>query len=212
MKELTLEITSKCYQNCPWCSSSSTPEGVHLGAWKAKRLLKEYRKTCNIVRFSGGEPTLHPDLFILMKYAKKLNYKTVLLTNGLKPVLPNYAYTDEYWIHIVSESSLQTAFRLQGFKPVTLDFKPVTMEVVLVEGNEKWIREALHAGFMSSIPVRLLILQKQGRGVNCKPLNLITWTGNKGCNKNNKVTITHDGKIVTCSALKYGECSLDREV
>ncbi len=80
-----------------------------------------------------------------------------------------------------------------------------------MEGNETNVRNTIQIGIDHEIPVRLLTLQKQGRGVNCRPLNLISWTGDKGCDKEKKITITHDGRIVTCSALKYGECSLLKE-
>lgn len=208
MKELTLEITSKCYQNCPWCSSNSKENGEHLKTKKIKRLLREHRKTCDVVRFSGGEPTLHPDLYSLILYAKGLDYKTILLTNGysIPQDIWDSPYVDEYWIDVVGKESLLKTLYLHALG------KTVVMEIVMVEGNEEWIRETMKFSLTHNIPVRLLTLQKQGRGVNCKPLNLITWTGDKGCNKDNKITITHDGKIVSCSALKYGKCSLDREV
>lgn len=201
MKELTLEITNKCYENCPWCSSCSSKNGNHLETEKIKDILRAYRSICNTVRLSGGEPTLHPNIFQIIALAKILSYKTILLTNGQNWVLgPDLA--DEYYVHIINKNSIQTALILKNLRPIT-------MQVVLAKGNEKWLTEAIIASLFYDIPVRFLTLQKQGRGFDCNPLKLITMTGDRGCDKDNKITITHDGKVVSCSALKYGECSLN---
>lgn len=202
MKELTLEITNKCYLNCSWCSSSSVPNGYLVPDDKVYALLKKYRPECDVVRFSGGEPTLHPEIGGFLWYAKeRLGYKTILLTNGLSGFLS--PSVDEYYINVVSSKSILKVLALYG-SDLT-----VTVGVVLVKGNEEWIRRALDTSLLYEIPIRLLVLQRQGRGVNCEPLELIGWTGNKGCSKENKITIAHDGKVVTCSALKYGECSIE---
>lgn len=199
MKELTLEITGKCTQVCPWCSSGATPKGKHMADEKVYSLLKEYRIECDVVRFSGGEPTLHPELGGFLWYAKeRLGYRTILLTNGVKHFI--HDCIDEYWINIVSGISVVRVLTLISFS------KTVSMHAVLVKGNETNVKNAMQIGLDHEIPVRLLVLQKQGRGANCEPLDLISWTGDKGCDKDNKITVTHDGKVVTCSALKYGEC------
>lgn len=204
MKELTLEITNKCVQQCPWCSSSSIPNGILTSRETLLHLLKKYRVDCDVVRFSGGEPTLHPSLPDLLFYAKRLEYRVILLTNGLKM---NRALesVDEYWINVVNEKSLLEALVLKHTDKV------VGLHAVLVKGNEEWVRRSLNTSLLYNIPVRLLILQKQGRGTSCEPLDLISWTGDKGCNLENKITITPHGKAVTCSALKYGKCSLREE-
>lgn len=206
MKELTLEITNKCYQGCAWCSSSSIPNGKHMSYQKILHLLRKYRAECDVVRISGGEPTLHPSLLGVLKYAKILGYTTVLLTSGweMNKVI-GCDLVDEYVINIVSDKSILEVFILHH-----LD-KKVSTEVVLAERNEDNIAKATKLSMESKIPLRLLVLQNQGRAKinHVKPLTLVGWTGDRGCRKDNKITITPDGKIVTCSALKYGECSLE---
>lgn len=163
---------------------------------KVYDLLKKYRVECDVVRFSGGEPTLHPEIGGFLWYARvRLGYKTILLTNGIECFV--HDQVDEYWINVVNSGSIIRVLTLKSFG------KNIEMQAVLVEGNELNIRNAIQVGIDHGIPVRLLVLQKQGRGVNCKPLNLLSWTGDSGCNKENKITITPDGKVTTCSALKY---------
>ena len=169
---------------------------------KTYALLRKHRKECNIVRFSGGEPTTHPNILSILAYAKDLKYHIVLLTNGnhmQQVVLVNLV--DEYVVNIVDETALSTARML---KFLGLD---VSMHVTLVEGNERWITRAVETSLLEKVPLRLLALQKQGRAAlnpeYNKSLTLITWTGDKGCSKENKITISWDGKVTTCSALKY---------
>jgi len=206
MKELTLEITNKCNQNCPWCSSSSVLDGRHNPVRKMVGILENYQNECDTVRISGGEPTLHPDLSLIVRRAKELKYRVVLLTTGV--TLYNrkelfFPQVDQYWINVVNSQSIQGAITLKSFFGAE-----VGMHIVMVKGNEDWLESTIRIGLRTEIPVRLLVLQRQGRGLNCKPLDLISWTGDRGCLVENKITIAHDGKVVTCSALKYGECSL----
>jgi len=204
MKELTLEITNRCNLDCPWCGSSSTPNGKHCNTMEMIKILEKYKDICDVVRVSGGEPTLHPDLEVIIKRAKDLSYKVVLLTNGTNIYNESkllFPQVDEYWIGLAPLAhSIQRAVELRTFFKVE-----VGMQIVLEEYSKVLLPDAVKFGLLFDIPLRLLALQKQGRGVNCEPLDLISWTGDKGCQKENKITITHDGKVITCSALKYKE-------
>lgn len=198
MKELTLEITNKCHVECPWCSSGSTPDGKSTPLEDALGYLDGFKSECDVVRISGGEPTLHFDLAAVCAHASKLRYKVLLLTSGreMNEIL-NWGFVDEYVLNVVDEKSILEVLVLKAMK------KSVSMHAVLAKGNGEWVSRAVNTSLLYSIPVRLLTLQKQGRGADCEPLGLIRWTGDRGCDKENKVTVTHDGKVVTCSALKY---------
>ena len=200
MKELTLEITSKCQLKCPWCSSEASPKGEHVDLGRVVSRLREYRESCNVVRLSGGEPTLHPRLHEIVGESKRLNYQVVLLTNGLERYL--HRLIDEYVVHIVSDEGLKFLRVLRNANYL------VSGQVVLVRGNEFWVGEGIERCLALDIPIKLTVLQKQGRGIGCEPLELVSWTGIHGCLKENKITITHDDRVITCSALKEGECSL----
>lgn len=188
---------------CPWCSSSSTPDGYHVSATKLLTCLDEHRATCDTVRLSGGEPAMHPDIVSIARHAHELNYKTILLTCGYDNTNRLPHFVDEHVLHVVDNAEYWVEFYLENSRRVSL-------HAVLVENNEYNILEALRLGFEHGIPVRLLTLQKQGRGAKCKPLNLVSWTGDKGCNLQDKITISHDGKVTTCSALKYkNTCNME---
>ncbi len=200
-KELTLEITSRCQLSCAWCSSSSSPDGKDRPTEDCINALKILYPQCNVVRISGGEPTLHPDLDVIIRLAKEMLYRVVLLTNGLylptRYLEKGYNDIDEFVVHLADKRSFYAAEEYLNYK------KNVSLHIVAVKGNEASIRNAIGFAIASHIPLRVLALQKQGRGVNCEPSDLITWRGMSRCQANNKITVAMDGTTTTCSALKY---------
>ncbi|MFC1609728.1 radical SAM protein [Myxococcota bacterium] len=80
-----LEITRDCNCKCPICFAESHPgAGGYLSVSDveliAKRLKKEGLKAISL---SGGEPTLHPDLFDLVAAVRKRGLDVTLISNGL---------------------------------------------------------------------------------------------------------------------------------
>jgi len=203
MKELTVEITNICTHHCPWCGSDSRPDGQIVPYAKVSRLLKKYRLECDLVRLSGGEPTRHPVLPKIVSRAKQLGYRVVLLTNGFQAdrVL-EAGPVDEYVVNAVDSKALGTAYVLKRLKKV------VSMEVVLDSRNETMVGRSITFSLTHRVPIRLLVLQRQRRAEHREPMSLISWTGDKGCHKEEKITVAHDGKVTSCSALKGGECSI----
>jgi MoaA/NifB/PqqE/SkfB family radical SAM enzyme len=200
-KELTLEITQKCQLECRWCSSEASPKGEHVPVGVVKNKLMTWQSMCNVVRISGGEPLLHPDLDRILWEARYHKFHVVLLTNG-QEALPysERDKVDEFVVHMANTVSFATVGRYKK------EGRNVSMHVVAVEGNEAIILDALHVVLEQQIPLRILKLQKQGRGESCEPSKLITFTGDLGCREHEKITITHDDKLVTCSALKGATC------
>jgi MoaA/NifB/PqqE/SkfB family radical SAM enzyme len=75
---MILPITEKCNQNCLFCSAKGRKE--QLGK---KFFQQTINKTEDSLVISGGEPTLSPDLFWVIKKAKKKNLFVELQTNGI---------------------------------------------------------------------------------------------------------------------------------
>jgi len=198
MKELTLEITNKCQLECPWCSSVSHPGGPDTPEDILHKKLIEHRDTVNVVRMSGGEPTLHKGLRRLLARAKDFSAHTQLLTNG--QIEFTSRFIDEYIIQIVNNKACRTATQLhdKGYK--------VSTHVVAVQGNEINLIKAMELMREELIPLRILSLQHQGRGTACTPMYSLSWTGDRGCKKTQKITFTTQQEEITCSALKEGPC------
>lgn len=75
-------LTTKCNCRCVMCGMHrKPPETMELE--RAKKALKFFAENeFLMVYFTGGEPTLHPDILEIVGFANKLGLFTVLSTNG----------------------------------------------------------------------------------------------------------------------------------
>jgi 7,8-dihydro-6-hydroxymethylpterin dimethyltransferase len=84
-----VEVTDRCNLTCPTCYAGSSPTyGRHRTLDEVKRMLDAVvanEHEPDVVQISGGEPTLHPQLFEILDYAKSLPIKHLMLnTNGIE--------------------------------------------------------------------------------------------------------------------------------
>ena len=84
-----IEITDRCNLTCPTCYANSSPtHGRHRTLEEVKTMLDtivENEKTPDVIQISGGEPTLHPQFFEILDYAKSLPIKHLMVnTNGIE--------------------------------------------------------------------------------------------------------------------------------
>jgi len=80
-KNLELLISSKCNMSCYFCDSRNIEQQ------STKNLLSiltiAYKKWCTILTLTWWEPTLNKDLFLIIKFAKKIWYKKITLQSNL---------------------------------------------------------------------------------------------------------------------------------
>ena len=82
-----IEVTDRCNLNCPVCFADSK-SSFTIPLEKVKEMIDLYVR-CEgkpeVLQISGGEPTLHPDILNILRYAgeKGIRYP-VLNTNGIK--------------------------------------------------------------------------------------------------------------------------------
>jgi len=84
-----VEVTDRCNLSCPTCYAGSSPTyGRHRTLDEIKQMLDtvvKNEKEPDVVQISGGEPTIHPQFFEILDYAKSLPIKHLMLnTNGIK--------------------------------------------------------------------------------------------------------------------------------
>ncbi|TCI93527.1 radical SAM protein [Tenacibaculum sp. M341] len=84
-----LEVTDRCNLTCPTCYAGSSPTyGRHRTLEEIKKMLDtivKNEKEPDVVQISGGEPTVHPQFFEILDYAKMLPIRHLMLnTNGIK--------------------------------------------------------------------------------------------------------------------------------
>jgi 7,8-dihydro-6-hydroxymethylpterin dimethyltransferase len=84
-----VEITDRCNLTCPTCYAGSGPDhGRHRTLEEVKKMLDAVvtnEHEPDVVQLSGGEPTLHPEFFEILDYAKSLPIKHLMVnTNGIQ--------------------------------------------------------------------------------------------------------------------------------
>ncbi|GLB53165.1 radical SAM protein [Neptunitalea chrysea] len=84
-----VEVTDRCNLTCPTCYAGSSPNyGRHRTLEEIKKMLDVVvanEKEPDVVQISGGEPTIHPQFFEILDYAKSLPIRHLMLnTNGIK--------------------------------------------------------------------------------------------------------------------------------
>ncbi len=84
-----VEVTDRCNLTCPTCYAGSSPTyGRHRTLQEVKDMLDTIvanEKEPDVVQISGGEPTIHPQFWEIMDYAKSLPIRHLMLnTNGIK--------------------------------------------------------------------------------------------------------------------------------
>lgn len=83
-----VEITSGCNLKCPMCFAESGPGGTAIDFATYARMVDRYvylEGIPDVLQISGGEPTLHPDLVRMVRYAYDSPIQQVMInTNGIR--------------------------------------------------------------------------------------------------------------------------------
>jgi radical SAM protein with 4Fe4S-binding SPASM domain len=91
---MDLAVTYRCNNNCSHCYNSRPRQGPELSTGQWKNLLDRlWDLGIPHVVFTGGEPTLRPDLAGLIAHAEKNGQITGINTNGRKLKNPDFVKT-----------------------------------------------------------------------------------------------------------------------
>ena len=94
---MLIEITQRCNLTCPTCYADSSPQRDEMMSMDAFRdllddLLRKGKGDADLVQLSGGEPTIHPNMFEMIEYALERGVRQVYInTNGIKLARPEFA-------------------------------------------------------------------------------------------------------------------------
>jgi len=82
---MQLSPTNRCNLNCSWCSCSERDKRIELPYERIKKLfdIGEELGTKATTITGGGEPTLHPQISEMIRYADERDIKGGLVSNGL---------------------------------------------------------------------------------------------------------------------------------
>ena len=197
-----VEVTDRCNLTCPTCYASSSPTyGRHRSLDEIKKMLDAVVRNegePDVVQISGGEPTIHPDFFEILDYAKSLPIRHLMVnTNGIRisndpeftKRLAGYMPDFEIYLQFDSldNSVLQTlrgadlaAVRLNALKELNAVNLSTTLVVTLQKGlNDHEMGETID----------FALKQKCVRGVTFQPTQIAGRLENFEVNEN-RITLT----------------------
>lgn len=175
-----LELTDACNLACPACYARS-PAGRHRPLEELKAALTRFvreRGPVDVLQLSGGEPTLHPDFFAILDFARRAPFGHVMInTNGLRlaedpelarqiaarrPRVELYLQMDglDAASHVALRGKDLLDVKRRALEAAVAADLPVTLVVTVVKGvNEQELGELLRLGL--SLP--------QVRGISLQP-------------------------------------------
>ena len=98
-KIIRINITNKCNLECSFCCVYGSPQNSSFIDFnKFKEIIDEYKDYSIYVKLEGGEPLLHPRLFLFIEYLATLKNlkKLIIQTNG--------TLLEEHADHIIKDS------------------------------------------------------------------------------------------------------------
>lgn len=110
-KRLYIDITNRCNTDCPFCCMySGTGNKRDMDFETYKKIIDGCGKEFEL-QLEGGEPLLHPDLYLFMEYARSTGRcrKILILTNGIlldEHIKPLVMFTNRYNIPIEIKVSI----------------------------------------------------------------------------------------------------------
>ncbi|MDP9381000.1 MAG: radical SAM protein [Chloroflexota bacterium] len=111
-----IEVNSACNMNCPLCFANAA-SGFSLTLEEVEGILDHLVITegnPEVVQFSGGEPSIHPQITDMMRAAKRRNIRHVMLNTNGKRIA-----TDDAFLAELAEIRLAIYFQFDGFKEET---------------------------------------------------------------------------------------------
>jgi MoaA/NifB/PqqE/SkfB family radical SAM enzyme len=87
-----MNVTYKCNNRCTFCAVGTRTQ-IDGNFARQRELLEKYRRLgVTLLDLDGGEPTLNPRLFAIIRLARRLGYDKVnVTTNGRMAAYPEYA-------------------------------------------------------------------------------------------------------------------------
>lgn len=117
-----VEITDRCNLTCPTCYAMSSPHyGRHRTVEEVEAMLDTIVRSegePDVVQISGGEPTLHPDLFQILDIAKTKPIKHLMLnTNGVR-IANDFEFTKKLAAYM---PDFEVYLQFDSFRPEVLE-------------------------------------------------------------------------------------------
>ncbi len=117
---MLIEITQRCNLSCPTCFADSSPERNEFLSLEEFEilidgLLANGKGDADVLQLSGGEPTIHPQLFEIMDACLERGFRRVYInTNGIK--LANRSFAQRLAAY---QDKVSVYLQFDGIEPET---------------------------------------------------------------------------------------------
>ncbi len=180
-----VEVTDRCNLTCPTCYAGSSPNyGRHRTLEEVKKMLDavvKNEKEPDVVQISGGEPTIHPQFFEILDYAKTLPIRHLMVnTNGIK-IAKDFefaqhlaSYMPDFELYLQFDSFSDTVLKeLRGAELVKLHQQAIDHlnELNLSTTLVVTLQNGLNDGEIGNI-INYALQQKAVRGVTFQPTQI----------------------------------------
>ena len=150
-----IEVNSNCNMDCPLCFAAAQP-GYSLTIEEVEQMLDDLVRTegsPEVVQFSGGEPTIHPQILDFVRAAHARNIPYVMInTNGKR-----IAHDDRFLAEL-NEVRPSFYFQFDGFESETYR---------ILRGEPDILDEKLRAlDRLASLGLHVTLVPTIERGVN----------------------------------------------
>ena len=111
-----IEVNSACNMDCPLCFANAGP-GFNLTVEEVEGILDNLVRTegrPEVVQFSGGEPSIHPQIVEMLRAAKARQIRHVMLNTNGKRIAH-----DDAFVAALSELRISIYFQFDGFEEST---------------------------------------------------------------------------------------------
>src|SRR5216683_4880746 len=151
-----IEINSTCNMQCPLCFADAGA-GFSLTLHDVEEILDGFVRTegyPEVVQFSGGEPTIHPEIVPMLRAAKRRNIRHVMINTNGKRIASDDAFLAELAeiqpaIYFQFDGFLSETYRVIRGEPDILEEKLRALDrlaetgckVVLVPAIERGVNE-----------------------------------------------------------------------
>jgi len=180
-------ITSACNLDCPICYTVNKNDGAHnVSKADFQRILdhlKRQHDEIDIINFTGGEPTLHPDLPELCEMSRAAGIERLTIsTNGLKLL-------DEAYVKRLAAVDATVVLSLDTFRREvdeallganTVKAKLKVLDLLEQHDVTTTILPAIAAGYNDSEVGQLLDLVIARPNITSLELHTLTFTGQGG--------------------------------
>jgi uncharacterized radical SAM superfamily Fe-S cluster-containing enzyme len=150
-----IEVNSACNMQCPLCFANAG-SGFRLTLAEVEDILDGFVRTegyPEVVQFSGGEPTIHPEIVPMLRAAKQRHIRHVMLNTNGKRIATDDAFLDE-----LAEIQPAIYFQFDGFLPETYR---------AIRGEPEILDEKLRAlDRLAEIGCKVVLVPAIERGVN----------------------------------------------